>query len=103
MSYPLIDLDKALPAAGFVREQKLLAMYGQHGPLPFSRSTLWRMIRAKKFPAPVKLSPGVTAWDVTSVRAWLQAQVQSQAQAQCAPDRTKAKRKATTNGIQGGL
>jgi predicted DNA-binding transcriptional regulator AlpA len=38
---------------------------------------LWRKVKAKTFPAPVKLSERVTAWRVGEVRAWMEAQVQS--------------------------
>ena len=41
--------------------------------LPFSAATLWRMTKAGKFPAPVRLSERVTAWKVGDVRAWLNA------------------------------
>ena len=43
-------------------------------PLPFSAATLWRKVRAKSFPAPTKLGDAITAWKVSDVRAWLQAQ-----------------------------
>jgi predicted DNA-binding transcriptional regulator AlpA len=56
----------ALPETGFVRQAQLLA-----GVLPFSASTLWRKVRAKTFPAPVKLSAGVTAWKAEEVREWI--------------------------------
>lgn len=39
--------------------------------LPFSRATLWRMVKARTFPAPQKLSSGVTAWSVRAIRQWL--------------------------------
>jgi prophage regulatory protein len=54
-----------LPATGFVRQKQLEAI------LPFSRTTLWRRIKDGTFPAPVKLSPGCTAWRVEEVRAWM--------------------------------
>ena len=41
--------------------------------LPFSSSTLWRRVRDGSFPAPLKLSAGVTAWRVGDVRQWLNA------------------------------
>jgi predicted DNA-binding transcriptional regulator AlpA len=41
--------------------------------LPISRTTLWRWIRQKRFPRPLKLSPGVTAWKASDVLAWHQA------------------------------
>lgn len=55
-----------LPETGFVRQTQLLA-----GILPFSAATLWRKVKAKTFPAPVKLSAGVTAWKAEEVREWI--------------------------------
>ena len=43
------------------------------GSLDFSKSTLWRLVKAGKFPKPVKLSERVTAWRVGDVRDWLNA------------------------------
>lgn len=48
-------------------------------PLPFSAATLWRKVRAQSFPAPTKLGDAITAWKVSDVRAWMQAQAQAQA------------------------
>ena len=39
--------------------------------VPFSSATLWRSVKAGKFPPPVKLSDRVTAWRVEDVRAWM--------------------------------
>lgn len=67
----------ALPETGFVREKQLVnqpAKGGQPeraGIAAVSHATLWRMVAAKRFPAPVKLSEGVTAWRVEDVRKWL--------------------------------
>lgn len=58
-----------LPATGFVRARQLV-----NGPLPFSEATLWRKVKAKTFPAPLKLSERITAWRVEDVRAWMEAQ-----------------------------
>lgn len=58
-----------LPATGYVRQAQLVGTI-----LPFSSSTLWRLVRSGKFPQPVKLSPGVTAWKAEDVRAWLDEQ-----------------------------
>jgi predicted DNA-binding transcriptional regulator AlpA len=76
-----------LPAVGFVREAVLIGRparqptprrpKGQpaiHGVLGFSAATLWRMVRSKRFPTPVKLGPNTTAWRVEDVRSWMQAQ-----------------------------
>ena len=40
------------------------------GLIPFSRSTLWRRVRARKFPRPLR-SANVTFWRVRDIRAWL--------------------------------
>jgi len=58
-----------LPTTGYVRQAQLLA-----GVVPFSASTLWRRVRDHSFPAPVKLSAGVTAWRAEEVRAWMENQ-----------------------------
>ena len=82
-----------LPTTGFLRQSDLVgvtpvsleqananrargngvkrARQGHRGLLPFSNSTLWRKVGAREFPAPVKLSAGVTAWRVEDVRAWM--------------------------------
>ncbi|WP_347339528.1 AlpA family phage regulatory protein [Acidovorax sp. 210-6] len=54
-----------LPTSGFVR-QKLLLHF-----IPFSKSTLWRQVNAGLFPAPVPISPGITAWRAEEVRRWI--------------------------------
>jgi prophage regulatory protein len=56
------------PATGFIRQAQLIPAI-----IPFSSATLWRMVKAKTFPAPVKLSERVTAWDVSAVREWMHA------------------------------
>lgn len=45
----------------------------QSGLLPFSSATLWRMVKAGKFPHPVKLADRVTAWRAEDIEAWQQA------------------------------
>lgn len=52
-----------LPATGFLRERQVLQYF------PFSRSTLWSKVRAKTFPAPVKISDNMTAWRSEDIRA----------------------------------
>jgi len=58
-----------LPDTGFVR-QKLLLRF-----VPFSKSTLWRQVNAGLFPAPLRLSVGITAWRVEDVRRWIADQI----------------------------
>lgn len=55
----------ALPDTGFVRQPLVLAL------VPISKSTLWRRIQARTFPAPIKLSPGVTVWRAEDIRQWI--------------------------------
>lgn len=50
----------------YLRQPQVLAA------VPVSDATLWRWIKQKKFPAPVKLGPGVTAWRAEDVLAWAQ-------------------------------
>jgi len=40
------------------------------GILPISSATWWAWVKAKKAPAPIKLSPGVTVWDKAKVIAF---------------------------------
>lgn len=52
------------PRPFFLRQPQVLDM------VPISDATLWRWIKAKKFPAPVKLGPSITAWRADDVQAW---------------------------------
>ena len=54
-----------LPAQGMSRASQLLPF------LPFGSSTLWAWSRDGRFPAPVKLSPTMTAWRNSDVIEWL--------------------------------
>ena len=49
----------------YLRERELLEM------LPFSRTTLRRLVRRGAFPPAVHLSPGVTAFRTEDVVKWL--------------------------------
>lgn len=59
------DNPLVLPETGFVRQRLLLRF------VPFSKSTLWRRVKTGEFPAPVRLSAGVTAWRAEDVRRWI--------------------------------
>ena len=67
-----------LPDSAWLRESQLVRSAKNSdsvvAPLPFSAPTLWRMVKAGKFPAPHKLSTRVTAWKVSQVRDWMNAQ-----------------------------
>lgn len=55
-----------LPDVAFLRLPAVLAVY------PVGRSTWWQMVREGRAPQPVKLSPGVTAWLASDIRAFLE-------------------------------
>lgn len=55
----------ALPDTGFLRQPQVLSF------VPISKSTLWRRVHARTFPAPLKLSERVTVWRVEDVRQWM--------------------------------
>lgn len=59
---------KSLPEVGFIRQAQLVPAI-----VPFSAATLWRKVKDGTFPAPVKLSPRVTAWEASKIRAWIEA------------------------------
>lgn len=67
-----------LPDSAWLRESQLVRSAKNPdsavAPLPFSAPTLWRMVKLGKFPKPTKLSARVTAWKVSQVREWMNAQ-----------------------------
>jgi predicted DNA-binding transcriptional regulator AlpA len=63
------QLRKAMPQAGYIRQALLIPHI-----LPVSPATLWRWVSIGKFPKPVKISARITAWRVTDVGQWLEAQ-----------------------------
>ncbi|WP_290901647.1 AlpA family phage regulatory protein [Aquabacterium sp.] len=67
----------SLPDDAYLRVKQLIIDAGSNSStalLPFSRATLWRMVKARTFPAPKKISSGVTAWSVRAIRQWLKDQ-----------------------------
>ena len=66
----VLSLDN-LPDSAMIRAGQLITRPGRPGLLPFGNTTLWRQVKAEKFPKPVKLFDNVTAWKVGDVRAWL--------------------------------
>lgn len=57
-----------------IRINELASHKGQRGMLPVSPATLWRWVKADKFPKPIRLSNRVTAWEASKVNAWIQSQ-----------------------------
>lgn len=64
-AYPGPTLD-TLADDAFVRQRQLL----KTKTIPFSASTLWRMVRRGTFPEPVKISDKITAWRMKDIRSW---------------------------------
>jgi len=40
------------------------------GRYPMSKATIYRLVAAGTFPPPIKLSPGVSAWDSSALDAY---------------------------------
>jgi predicted DNA-binding transcriptional regulator AlpA len=53
----------SFPETGFLRVASVLAF------VPMSRAAWFRGVKAGRYPAPVKLSAGVTAWRAEDIRA----------------------------------
>lgn len=50
---------------GFSRAKDLLPI------LPFGRASLWKFSKSGQFPAPVRITNGITAWRNADVISWL--------------------------------
>lgn len=59
---------QALPETGFLRQPQVLRF------VPISKSTLWRRVRDRSFPQPLKLSERVTVWRAEDIRLWIHQQ-----------------------------
>jgi len=57
----------------YIRANELATTATRPGKLPVCKNTLWNWVRKGIFPAPVKLSRGVSAWKLEDVEAWLAA------------------------------
>jgi hypothetical protein len=62
-----------LPEAGFLRLSQIIGNPKAEPPIPpiipVKKSTWWAGCKSGRYPAPVKLSPRVTAWRVEDIRA----------------------------------
>ena len=73
----LQTLTVEIPTTGFLREYHLAGRKATaklpaiQGCLGISKPTLWRWVKAGKFPKPVKLSAKTSAWRAEDVRAWM--------------------------------
>jgi len=64
---PPISFDN-LPDVALIQLRPLL----QYKVIPYSATTVWRLCRTGKFPRPIKVSPGITAWRVADIRKYLE-------------------------------
>jgi predicted DNA-binding transcriptional regulator AlpA len=62
------EIKRLLEARKFARKPEVLALW-----FPGSAATLYRRIRDGSFPASIKISPGISAWDVEQLEAWSKA------------------------------
>lgn len=66
----------AMPAAErFIRLPELEQLIG------FKRSTIYRMVAAKRLPAPIRLGANTVAWQLSSVQRWMADVIESNQQA----------------------
>lgn len=59
------DTPAILPMTGYSRISQILPF------LPIAKNTVINWVKQGRFPAPVKLSPTVTAWRNEDIHAWL--------------------------------
>lgn len=55
------------------RMRQLASVKDRDGLLPMSPATVWRLVRAGKFPKPFKLGANTTVWAADSIDAYLAA------------------------------
>ncbi|MGE6407359.1 MULTISPECIES: AlpA family phage regulatory protein [unclassified Psychrobacter] len=65
------ELISTLPAQGMSRAKTILPF------LPFSRTTLHQWSHDGRFPASIRLSPTVVAWQNSEVLAWIESHSKS--------------------------
>ena len=53
----------------YIRISELASTPARAGRYPCNPSTIWRWVKEGKFPKPVKISDGVTAWDLEAIEA----------------------------------
>jgi prophage regulatory protein len=71
----------SLPETGFLRLRDIIGdrEAGIPALIPVSKSTFWAGTKDGRFPKPVKLGPGVTAWRVEDIRALIERSAPDQA------------------------
>jgi len=56
-----------LPDVALIQIRPLI----NYGVVPYSATTIWRKCRSGEFPAPIRVSAGITAWRVGDIRHYL--------------------------------
>lgn len=62
---PTAQSEDSVPSA-FLRQSTLLQNY-----VPFSAATLWRLVKAGRFPRPIKVTNQITAWRCSDIEDWV--------------------------------
>jgi prophage regulatory protein len=57
----------------FARKAEVLSQW-----FPASPATLYRRIKDGSFPAAIRISPGISAWDIDQLEAWVLTQREGQ-------------------------
>lgn len=60
-----------LPETGFLRLPQIVgdSKRGIPAVIPVSKSSWWAGVKSGRYPAPVKLGPRTTVWNVAAIRA----------------------------------
>lgn len=68
--------NETLQAIGFLRIWQIVGDKKRGIPplIPISKSAWWDGVKTGRYPAPVKLSPRVTAWKAQDIRALIEQQ-----------------------------
>lgn len=53
------------------RIKQLASDGSKQGLLPVSSATIWRWVRENRFPKPIRLGPGVTAWYISDIEEFI--------------------------------
>lgn len=71
-----IQNNEILSTAGFLRIWQIVGDKKKGIPplIPISKSAWWDGVKTGRYPAPVKLSPRVTAWKAQDIRALIEQQ-----------------------------
>jgi predicted DNA-binding transcriptional regulator AlpA len=63
------------------RQRRLLRLPAIQQRVPWSRSTIWRKVRAGEFPQPIRLGGNSIAWLEDEVQAWIAARISASREA----------------------